>query len=165
MNGRRASTLRCAARSSRQALTSSSRSRRLSPSGGWSVRRNTALLQCPLPFAYRRAVPHAQQVVRRDFQAELCNPTPTAAPPSIKRGAKGGAAVSANKQTRQDPALVARVLELGRAGKGLRDIDAQLHADGFLNSKGKVCVDTPTHFADLQGSRRSILKPATPPHP
>ncbi|KAL1525757.1 hypothetical protein AB1Y20_020600 [Prymnesium parvum] len=99
------------------------------------------------------------QVVRRDFQAELCNPTPTAAPPSIKRGAKGGAAVSANKQTRQDPALVARVLELGRAGKGLRDIDAQLHADGFLNSKGKVMQPALRVWAGEDIGRRTAAMP------
>ena len=42
-----------------------------------------------------------------------------------------------SRQTRQDPALVARVCALGREGRPLRAIDEALHGEGFVNTKGK----------------------------
>ena len=86
--------------------------------------------------------------IKRDFDCDEYEPTPASDQPRKTRAPSkpaGDGAGGGRKQSRQDPRLVARVCALGRDGKALREIDSALHAEGFLNSKGRPWPRVPSN--------------------
>lgn len=78
----------------------------------------------------------AQKVILRDFQQEEYELTPASDQPRKQRG--GGGREGGRNSSRQDPLLVARACALARSGQNLQQIDAALHSERWLNSRGKV---------------------------
>ena len=61
-------------------------------------------------------------------------PPPRAAPPPAAKRSRGG---GGGGGSRQDGALVARVVALARGGRTLAEIDTALNLAGFTNTRGK----------------------------
>ena len=91
---------------------------------------------------------HGRSTILADAISRLHGCEPDRPPPAAAGGGGGAAAPPAKRSrgggggggSRQDGALVARVVALARGGRTLAEIDTALNLEGFTNTRGKLSL-------------------------